>query len=185
MPISTVVRRLQALKDDSSKVLVAAIGGDLPGDIASDDARERYSDWRCDILSPTKVTTHACVGPSGEAAVASRFIHLSEQMGRYGSFHNLCASGGLTNSLTTLATRVGTELMRSCLPSRVLWPDLLQPWIISSDGSSRALSTNEYDLIRDESCPPEGDYQAIRILSPLNAGDSVSISFDLTLADRR
>jgi hypothetical protein len=183
MPITEVVQRIQKLKNDPSKILIASFGGDLPAAIASDDTRRRYSDWRCSVVSPTKVTTHACIGPFGEAAVASRFMELNRQLGRYSSFYSLCAEGGIPESLSQLATRVGTELLRTCLPSRVLRSDILQPWITSTDGTAKALSSDEFDFVRDESCPIAGDNVAIRILTPLAPGDIVSISYDLNRAE--
>ena len=181
IPVPDVLLRLKALKSDPSKVLTATFGGDLPAEIATDAARSQFLEWRCNVMSPTKVTTHACTGPTGAASTASRMIALSEQNGRYGTFHNICADGGIPEGLKALATRVGTELMRTCLPSRVLRTDILQPWVTSSDGTTRPLSQSEFDIVHDTACPAEADHLAIRALTKLKPGDSIAVSYDLTL----
>ena len=178
--VAEVAYRLKGLHSDPSKVLVATLGGALDTTASQTASGEAYWDWRCKLFSPSKVTTHACLGATGPAGLSKRMIALADEMGRYGAFYNVCAPGSVPTILDTVARNISPELMRVCLPSRPLLQELLQPWITSISGPTRPVAAGEYDLIIDATCRPEADYLAIRLKRPLDPGDTISVSYSFT-----
>ncbi|MEC8023884.1 MAG: hypothetical protein VX223_08090 [Myxococcota bacterium] len=178
--VSEVADRLRGLHSDPSKVLVATLGGALDNTASQTASGEAYWDWRCQLFSPSKVTTHACLGATGPAGLSTRMIALADEMGRYGSFYNVCAPGSIPTLLETVARNISPELMRVCLPSRPLLNELLQPWIMPISGPARPVAAGEYDLISDATCRPEADYLAVRLKRPLDPGDTISVSYSFT-----
>ena len=108
--VDDLATNLKALKADSSKVVFAAVTGDvIPGSATTpgadlDASRKRYYECKCPATPGAySPMTYACQSPTGRADLGSRFQGVAAAFGDHGIVSNLCDPDGIRNGLVSAA----------------------------------------------------------------------------------
>ncbi|MBM4397111.1 MAG: hypothetical protein FJ087_15650 [Deltaproteobacteria bacterium] len=110
LPVTDLADRLKSLKPDASRIVFAAVTGDVipatattPGPDAG-QARKRYFECRCPAAPATSsAIVYACSSPAGRADFGSRHVAMAEAFGENGIVENLCEPAGLDTALARTA----------------------------------------------------------------------------------
>ncbi|MCO4761377.1 MAG: hypothetical protein KC502_07725 [Myxococcales bacterium] len=116
-PVSEFVNRFKSLKDDPSRVIVAAISGDTTAD-AKFKSRDRVNYYHSMLLNqgPGQVPYVCRSDKRGEAGYGSRYVQLAEAFRDNGVVQNICAGSDFGPALKSIATTILKRVIKVCLP---------------------------------------------------------------------
>lgn len=197
LPVSTAANQLKALKEDSSRVLVASIVADVlvdgSGDDltcaagASEDELLQCVDEHVDSYYESKCTTHGIYAPatyvcnstSGLGHHGSRYIELVSRFEDQGFAANICNNSGLEPALDDIATSILTKIVSFCLPHpRKPGEELLviKTVVDPAAGDVEIPLVEGVDFtIEPNTCGPSGEQDRVFFSEVL--GDNESVSF--------
>jgi hypothetical protein len=205
-PVDEFTNQLKAINPDPSKVLVAAIVGDVvvqadglssdsngldcDGTLETssdcvDEKRGSYTASKCGKKF-TDRNTYVCQSVSGKADYGSRYLELIRQFGKNGVSANICDDAGFGPALDEVAQEILTRIVRICLPEPVKPGTQLVVKKLSPDGSVQELQQDApdgYVLNNATDCPDlGGGYgKAVFFNEVLDKGQTVSLSYEAPL----
>lgn len=196
--VDTFTSKLKSINPDPSRVLVAAIVGDVvqTGSVeveeeslfcAAEDPvcvaakRDAYTASKCGKKF-TDRNTYVCESVSGKADYGSRYLELVRQFGSNGVSANICDDQGFGPALEAIAKEILTRIVRVCLPEPIKPGTTLQVKKVSPDGTIELLEENAQDGYVLESagdCPDLGGGvgKAVFFNEVLDKGQTVSLSY--------
>ena len=130
-PVGEFVNRFKSLKDDPTKVIVAAIVGDsmhedakavTDAKVASAVDLQQHRD-RVNFYRSMKVDVgpgqapYICLGERGEASYGSRYVQLAEAFRDNGVTFNICSGSDFGPALRGIAEQILKRVVKLCLPA--------------------------------------------------------------------
>jgi len=197
LPVSTAANQLKALKEDSSRVLIASIVAGVLVDGSGDDLtcpsggteteilqcveaqEEAYYEAKCTTHGIYAPATFVCNSASGLGHHGSRYLELVARFEDQGFEANICNDAGLEPALDDIATSILTKIVSFCLPHpRKEGEDLLVTKTIVDEVSGVVevpLIEGVDFSIEPNTCGPTGDLDRVFFSEVL--GDNESVSF--------
>ncbi|NUN12607.1 MAG: hypothetical protein HUU55_03110 [Myxococcales bacterium] len=196
-PVSNFVNKLKSINADSSKVLVAAIVGDVsvgsqdslgcPDDDQLDqclkDKRELFQKSKCGPSAYAK-NSYVCESVAGQAEWGSRYLELVNRFGVNGVAANICNDAGFGPALDLISEKILTRVVRVCLPRQVKPGTELYVSKVLPNGETTQLVQNAEDGFTVETatdCPalgPDIGGKAVFLKKVLAAGEQLEVRYE-------
>ena len=201
--VGEFVNQLKSINPDPSKVLVAAIVGDVvvraeeqEGEVAIlECGGGELSEQSCVLDKQTAFTeskcgkkftdrnTFVCESVTGKADFGSRYIQLVDAFGDNGFTANICDDEGFGPALDEISSEILTRIVRVCLPEPVKPGTALVVKRVSPEGEVEILEEGAEDgyLIEGAAdCPDLGGGfgKAVFFTKVLEKGYTISLSYD-------
>jgi hypothetical protein len=152
-PVNVLAARLKSVTSDPSRVLVAAIVGDVvidpsqkgaaltcPDDAYETDAaclsakHDAFKESKC-CSGPYCANTYVCESKAGKADYGERYIKFVQQFGENGFVANICNDEGFGAALENIAESTLSRILRPCLPRSKKPGTALRVQKVSANGS--------------------------------------------------
>ncbi len=199
--------RLRTINVDPSRVLVAAIVGDVvvrdapaaegslvcpqPGledpQQCIEAKRQAFFDSKCQLGKLFAPNTYVCESATGKADYGSRYIEFVKLFGPNGVVANICNDEGFGPALDHIADALLPRVVHVCLPrAPATGPEDL---IVEKTLATGEVVTLQYGEGKDfvvspsADCPAEAGHQAIFLTKLLEQGESLRIRYRASLVD--
>jgi hypothetical protein len=205
-PVSTYVNKLRSINPDPSRVLVAAIVGDvvvaeqalpkcsIPGVPYCPDAKFESNDACVNdrveqyIISkggqgPLARNSFVCESAVGKADWGGRYLELVRAFGKNGVTTNICSPAGFEDALDRIAETILRRVIRICLDEPIKVGTDIQVTKTFEDGSLKVLEAGEdkdYVLRQADDC---GSGRAVFFNDVLAPNQKVDINYEAPLID--
>jgi hypothetical protein len=195
--VSSLAARLRSINPDPSRVIVAAIAGDVvageqtglsclncpandPGCVAQ--KRDAFFKSKCGT-GPVAQNTYVCESIAGKADYGSRYVEFVKQFGNNGIFANICNDAGFGPALEDIADGILTRIVRYCLPRPVKPGAKVR--VTRRDEATGATTILKEDVdyeIRDSvDCPSDGPKRAVFFKERLKSGQEITVVYEASI----
>jgi hypothetical protein len=203
VPVSNIANKLKAINPDPSRVLVAAIVGDVISDgtsnigalgCSADEGEEIQEciEGKQDIFMESKCgkffyskNSFVCESTSGIADWGSRYLELVERFKSNGFSANICNDVGFGPALEEISTSILTRVVHICLPQPVKPGSELVVTKTLANGVTILLYEGvDADFVRAEadcSGGSTGNNEAIFFNAVLDSNEEVHVRYEAPL----